>query len=537
MIAVFLHHIMILPVILPLIMAAVLLFINDRQRLLKSALAFASTGLTVFIAAILVYRARDLAPFADVYNLGNWPVPFGIVFVLDRLSAIFLLMAALVSLCALVYATAHWHKVGAHFYSFSQFFLVGVNGAFLTGDIFNLFVFFELMLTASYALLMHGSGAARVRAGMYYVVVNLVASFFFLIGAALLYGGAGTLNMADLAAKIAQAKGDDLLICQIGMAILGMAFLIKAAMWPLCFWAPSTYSSAVAPVGALFSITGKVGLYVILRLSLLMLETDKTGMHAAVCDVLFYGGLMTMIFGFAGVLAGQSLPRLAANFVLVSSGTAMAAMGLDNPALTGAIVYYIISSTFVLAAFFLLTEPVERSQDAAANVLAVSMEVYGEDEEEEEDEIGFYIPATLAILGACFALCALLLIGMPPLSGFLGKFMMIAGIFHSAGKAGTSALPDFQGWLFIVILVLAGFAQLIALTRAGIRIFWAPLEAQVPKVQITEILPIAALIGFCFVLTVAAGPVMQYMDIMGAELHAPNHYIRSVLGRVIETGE
>lgn len=536
MIAVFLHHIMILPIILPLITGAALLFVNERRKLLKAALALAAAGCLIVIAAILVYQAADLAPRADVYHLGGWAPPFGIVLALDRLSAVFLLMAALICFCALLYATAHWGRQGAHFYSFSQFFLAGVNGAFLTGDIFNLFVFFEVMLTASYALLMHGSGLARVRAGAHYVVINLVASACFLIGAACIYGSAGTLNMADLAAKTAQMPADSLLICHIGMGILGIAFLIKAGLWPLCFWVSATYSAASAPVAALFSVTGKVGFYAALRLSLLLLPAGA-GMRAALCQILFCGGIITLLFGFIGVLAAQSLPRMAANFMLVSSGTVFAAIGLDYPALVGAALYYILSSTFAVSAFFLLVEPVERSQDAAANVLAVTMEVYGLDEEEEEDEIGFYIPATLAILGACFALCAILLIGMPPLSGFIAKFMMIIGVFRPQEPAQAAVLPSASAWLFILMLALAGFAQLIALTRAGIRIFWAPLETAVPKVQISEIIPIAALLGFCLTLTIAAEPAMRYLDSMSAELRAPAHYIRSVLGSAAEKGK
>jgi len=537
LIAVFLHHIMVLPVILPLLTAAALLFVPEPNHRLKSALALVSAGFAVLVAAMLLYRAQGLAPLADVYNLGNWAAPFGIVFVLDRLSAVFLLMASLISFCALVYVTAHWDKQGAHFYSFSQFFLAGISGVFLTGDIFNLFVFFEVMLAASYALLMHGSGLARVRAGAHYVVINLVASSCFLLGAACLYGGAGTLNMADIASRLALLPGDSLLICQIGMGFLGIAFLIKAGMWPLCFWVPSAYSAACAPVGALFSITGKAGLYVILRLLLLMLKNDTTGLQAAICQILFYGGLITLITGFIGVLASQNLPRLAANSVLASTGIALAAIGLNSPALTAIAVYYILSSTFALAAFFLLVEPVDRSQDIAADVLAVTMEVYGEDEEEEGDEIGFYIPATLAVLGACFALCAILLIGMPPLSGFIAKFMMITGLFWPQGPARAYVLPDIQAWLFISLLVLAGFAQLIAMTRSGIRLFWSALGNTAPKVQIREIIPIAALLGFCFAISLAAEPVMRYLDSMAAEIHVPANYIHSVLGAAAERGE
>jgi len=530
--AVLFHNLIILPIILPLLAGGILLFIDERRRALKAVISLAAAALGAVIAAALVYRSAAIAPLADVYNLGSWPSPFGIVLVLDRLSAALVLMAALISLAAGIYATAYWHKAGAHYHAFSQFFMLGISGAFLTGDIFNLFVFFEVMLTSSYALLMHGSGLARVRAGMQYVVVNLLASFMFLIGAALLYGAAGSLNMADLAAKLPLLSADDLLLARLGLIILGIAFLIKAAMWPLCFWAPAIYSAACAPVGALFAITGKVGLYAILRLGLLLVNAGKSPFAAAAEQVLLYGGLLTLIFGVLGFLSAQSLPRMAAHAALISVGTVLAAMGLAAPAMTGAAVYYLISSTLALAAFFLLAEPAARGRDAAADVLAVSAEVYGENEEEEEEpsEVGFYIPATLAVLGACFALCALLLIGMPPLSGFIAKFMMLSSVFRPQGPTAAAIMPGFAGWLFVIVLLLGGLAQLIALARAGIRIFWTPLESEPPKVQITEILPIAGLIGCCALMAIAAGPIMGYMDNMALELHAPAYYIHSVLG-------
>jgi len=538
--AVILHHLMLLPVILPLVAGALLLFLNERRRLAKALIALSASGLLIAAAIALVCRAQELAPIAEVYNLGNWAAPFGIIFVLDRLAAAFLLMAAIIAFAALIYASAHWGKAGAHFYSFAMFFLAGVNGAFLTGDIFNLFVFFEIMLTASYALLMHGGGLPRVKAGMQFVTINLLASSCFLIGAALLYGGAGTLNMADIAAKLPLLSSDNLLICQIGIGILGIAFLIKAAMWPLCFWADKTYSSAAAPVGALFAITGKVGLYAILRLSLLWLGADKTGLHEAACAALFYGGLVTLIFGLLGALAAETLPRIAANCVLISAGTVLAAIGLNHPALTGIAVYYIISSTFALAAFFLLAEPACRGHDTAADMIEVTTEVYGESEEEEEEsERGFLIPAATAILGACFGLCAIVLIGMPPLSGFLAKFMMISSALApnglgSEGGAAVYIMPDMRAWLFTICLLLGGFALLITFVRSGIRLFWAPEEEDIPPVRLTEIIPIAGLLALCLAMTAAAAPVMHYLSAMGAELHSPANYIHSVLGNAAE---
>ncbi|WP_142416626.1 monovalent cation/H+ antiporter subunit D [Bartonella massiliensis] len=521
------HHLLILPILLPLSTGALLLFYDERRSKLKSLISIFSAALLVVIAILLVKRALEVAPAVDVYRLGNWPSPFGIVLVLDRLSAMMLLLSSLLICAVLVFARAHWYKAGPHFQSLMQFFMVGINGAFLTGDLFNLFVFFEVMLTASYGLALHGSGPLRVRAGLHYVVINLVASSFFLVGAALIYGIVGTLNMADLAVKIQYIASSDTTLFEIGVALLGIAFLIKAGMWPLNFWLMPTYSVTVAPVGASFALLSKVGIYIILRLTLLWFGPESGYFSHFGHMVLFYGGLATMAFGFIGVLASQVLGRLAAYSVLVSSGTLLTAIGIGNTALIAGALFYIVSSTFALGAFFLLVELVERCQDVAANVLTVTMEVYGDDEEEEEDEVGTYLPVTLAILGACFGLCALLIIGLPPFSGFVAKFMMFVAILNHS--EGNISLPVYHDWLFMIFVMLSGFAALIAMTRTGIRTFWVSLEGRIPRVQVIEFAPIAVLLALCFLITIVAGPVSGYMLETAKTLYEPQNYIGSVL--------
>ncbi|WP_297322512.1 monovalent cation/H+ antiporter subunit D [uncultured Bartonella sp.] len=525
----FLHHLIIMPILLPIATGAVLLFYDERFRRLKLWVSLTSIGLLILIAMGLIDRAIVISPKAEVYSLGNWPAPFGITLVLDRLSAVMVFLASILGAASLVFSAAHWHKAGPHFHSLMQFMLAGVNGAFLTGDLFNLFVFFEVMLTASYALALHGSGQAKVRAGMHYVVVNLIASSFFLIGAALIYGVTGTLNMADLALKLARLGAQDRIVFEAGAAFLGIAFVVKAGMWPLNFWLVPAYSAAAAPVGASFAILSKVGIYVVLRLTLLVFGSSSGNLAGFGNDVLFYGGLATLIFGFIGVLASQALGRLASYCVLVSSGTLLAAIGTGNASLTAGALFYIVSSTLSLAAFFLLVELVERSQDTAANVLAVTMEVYGEDEEEEEDEVGTYLPATIAILGACFGISAILIIGMPPFSGFVAKFMMITGVFNPNGLDADRYMPALRDWVFVTFVILSGFAALISMTRTGIRTFWASIEGKVPRVQIIEFAPVAGLLALCLVLTIAAGPVANYMARAADELHHPKNYISSVL--------
>lgn len=524
-------HLIVAPIILPLVTAAVLLLFDERKRKLKMAINSISTLGLIAIAITLAGMASDKAPDALVYLIGNWPAPFGIVLVLDRLAALMLVLTSLLGMASLSFALAHWHKASPHFHTIFQLLLMGLNGAFLTGDLFNLFVFFEVMLAASYGLALHGSGPARVKAGMHYIAVNLVASSLFLIGVSLIYGVTGTLNMADLAQRIPQVAAEDRMLLEAGAAVLGVAFLVKAGMWPLNFWLAPTYTAAAAPVAAVFAIMSKVGIYVLLRLSPLMFGISAGSSYGFGNDWLYFGGMVTLAFGLIGVVASQAMGRLASYSILVSSGTLLAAIGSGNTAMTGAALFYMVSSTLTIAAFFLLIELIERGQDAAANVLAVTMEAYGDDEEEEdEDEVGAVLPATLAVLGTFFGICAILLIGLPPFSGFIAKFLILAAVFNGDSPTPQLAMPvSPASWALVALLLLSGLSALIAMTRTGIRTFWASLEGNVPRVLVREVVPIAGLLAICLALTIAAGPAMRYMDETARSLHNPASYISSVL--------
>ncbi|WP_313293018.1 monovalent cation/H+ antiporter subunit D, partial [Rhizobium rhizoryzae] len=384
--------------------------------------------------------------------------------------------------------------------------------------------FFEVMLAASYGLMLHGSGPLRVKAGMHYIAVNLVAALFFLIGVSLIYGTAGTLNMADLAARLPQIEPDRLMLLQAGAGVLGVAFLIKAGMWPLCFWLPTAYSAASAPVAGIFAILSKLGIYVILRLTMLLFGDGPLDGFGA--NALLLGGMVTLIYGIIGVLASQALGRLAGYSVLVSSGTLLMVLGINDGVVSSGALLYLVSSTFTISAFFMLIELVERGQDAGANVLAVTMEAYGEGDEDGIDEAeGVTMPGTMAILGLCFAACAILLAGLPPLSGFIAKFAMLSAML-GAGAIGVP--PTAAVWTLIVLVILSGVASLIAMTRVGIRTFWGSLEGTVPRVLVIELTPVMFLLALTLLLTVWAGPAMQYMDTTIRTLGNPANYIEAV---------
>ena len=515
-------HLVIVPVLLPLVTGAATLLLDERRVALKGAINVASTLVLVAVAVALL-RLVDL-PSMQVYRVGDWPAPFGIVLVADRLSAVMVLLASVVGLAALTFSVARWQRAGPRFHPMFQFLLMGVNGAFLTGDIFNLFVFFEVFLAASYGLALHGAGAARVRASLHYITVNLTASLLFLIGASLLYGVTGTLNMADLAARVPSVSPQDRVLLEAGGAILGVAFLVKAAMWPLGFWLPGTYAAASAPAGAVFALLTKIGIYAVLRMWLLVFR-DAAGVSAGFGgDWLVAGGMLTLAFGAIGVLASQDMPRLASYSLVVSAGTLLAAIGMSEAAVTAAALYYLVVSTLGVSAFFLLIELVERGRKPGADVLAVTAEAFGEADEEiePEEEVGTAIPGTIAVLGLAFACCALLVAGLPPLPGFVAKFALLSAMLAPA------SVPN-AAWVLLVLLTLSGLASIIAMGRAGVRIFWGAEDRTVPRVRVIEIAPVVVLLGLCIALTVWAGPAMRYLHDAAQGVHTPAAYIENVL--------
>jgi multicomponent K+:H+ antiporter subunit D len=219
------------------------------------------------------------------------------------------------------------------------------------------------------------------------------------------------------------------------------------------------------------------------------------------------------------------MARLTSYSVLVSSGTVLAAVGLGKTGVTAAALYYLASSTLGISALFLLIELIERDREPGADMIAVTRELYGEETELEVKEVGIPIPATMGMLGVAFIGCALVISGLPPLSGFVGKFALLTTALN-ADAAAISA----GDWIFLVVLILSGLAVIIAMVRAGIRAFWASPDRAMPRVRLIEIAPVAALLLLCAVQTVQAGPIMRYVQATAQSLHAPAQYIHGVLG-------
>ena len=416
-------HLIILPVVLPLACGALLLFAERRGSRRAPDFALAAVLAQIAVAVALALQAAQ-GP-VQAYLVGNWQAPFGIALALDRLAALMLVLAAVIALASLLYARRRDAERGAHFHALLQFQLMGLNGAFLTADLFNLFVFFEVLLIASYALLLHGAGRARLRAAVHYVTFNLAGSALFLVAVSLLYALTGTLNLADLALRVPQVAGEDAVLLRSAALLLLVVFCVKAALLPLYFWLPETYGAATAPVAALFAIMTKVGVYAIARVYTLVFG-DAGGAAAQVAwPWLPLLALATLALGAVGALAATRLRGLVAYLVVGSAGTLLLALGLGSAGTVAAGLFYLVHSTLTAAALFLIVDRVSALRGDHSDRL------------QPATPCG---PATAA--GAAFFFCAVAAAGLPPLTGFLGKALLLDA---APGRSGTSAAPRARG--------------------------------------------------------------------------------------------
>jgi multicomponent K+:H+ antiporter subunit D len=497
-------HWIIVPVVLPLLAAALLLLLERSRPQLLWPVSILSTLLLLAVSAYLLSVAAGGS--IQGYLLGNWRAPFGIALALDRLSAMMLMLSALVGLAALLYARAGTAARGPHFYAMFQFQLMGLNGAFLTADLFNLFVFFEVLLIASYGLLLHSGGRARLRASVHYVTFNLAGSGLFLIAVALLYGVTGTLNMADLAVRVAAAGGNDAALIQSAGLMLLVVFCVKAALLPLYFWLPDTYAAATAPVAALFAIMTKVGIYVIARVFTLVFGADAGPAAHLAQPWLAWLAMGTLALAALGVMSAIQLRTLVAYLVVASAGTLLLALGLGTRGTIAAGLFYLVPSTFMAAGMFLLVDRVDQSRIAGDTMDGSAWSVS---------------PITLGVLFFIFAISAA---GMPPLAGFLGKAQLL--------KAATASPQVIGTW---VVVLLSSLAIIFSLGRAGSTLFWkSPVDTTagvvVRAASGSERAAIALLLLLLVSAAVLAGPLSAYTQAAAAQLTDRRAYVNAVLG-------
>ncbi|MEX0924235.1 MAG: monovalent cation/H+ antiporter subunit D [Rhodovibrionaceae bacterium] len=505
------NHWIIAPIVLPAILAPFLVLATRHSLRLQRTFSVAGTFALAAIALALTVAAAGGA--TEVYEVGNWPGPFGIVLVLDRLSALMVLLTGLLAVAVVVYAVGSgWDARGRNFHPLFQFQLMGICGAFLTGDAFNLFVFFEVLLIASYGLMIHGGGPMRLRAGVQYVVINLAGSTLFLFALGTLYGVTGTLNMADMALKVRElAPGNEALL-RVGGLLLLIVFAIKSALVPIHFWLPGTYANAPAPVAALFAIMTKVGAYAILRVYTLVFGAEAGANAWLAADWLLPAALLTLALGMIGVLGSRSLMRLIAFSVIGSVGTLLVALSLFTPESTVAALYYLIHSTLATAALFLIADLILERRAIGGDLLhpAPSFPQAG-------------------VIAALFFAGAIGMTGMPPLSGFVGKLLVL----DAARGADSMAL------IWTVILVTSLLA-IVGFARAGSTLFWKSSAVTGEDDRAGETLPKAAsfvpmavtvtLLSAMVLLAVLAGPTTSYLEATARQLYDPSGYIEAVLG-------
>ncbi len=513
------NHWIIAPVILPALLAPVIGFVMRHDIRLARTASVAGTLALIAIAIGLTLLAAS-GPDPHVYRLGDWPAPFGIVLVLDRLSALMVLLTVGLAFFVLIHAIATgWDARGRHFHALFQFQLMGLTGAFLTGDVFNLFVFFEILLIASYGMMIHGGGRERMQAGLQYVVINLAGSTLFLFALGTLYATTGTLNMADLAERVSAIDLEEAGLVRVAAMLLMIVFAVKAALFPVQFWLPATYANAPAPVAALFAIMTKVGAYAILRVHTLIFGPDVPATGGIAEDWLFPAAIVTIAVGAMGVLGARRLLPLISFSVIGSMGTLMLAIAAFSPEATTAALYYMIHSTFAAAALFLVAD------------LVLSRR--------ENERLNAQPPITgNGFFAALFFAAAIGMVGMPPLSGFLGKLLVLDAL----------RAPDEMAWAWTAILA-GSLVTIVGFARAGSTLFWkstalvtqprpeegagrdaadaAPTPPDQPRV--IEVAPAMGAIALLALLAIFAGPVTGYVAQTSAQLFDRASYVDTVL--------
>lgn len=443
------QHTPIFSILIPAFTAFILLLLGNpgsdalahdwRQPWRRGISYFSSTlGLITAISYLIFASTGQIS----VYALGEWAAPFGIVLVLDQLSAFMLVLTYGLAVPIMWYASKEWDERGRYFHVMFHFLLMGLCGAFLTGDLFNLFVFFEILLMASYVLLLHGQGKARFQLGIHYVTINLLASALFLIGLGLIYGSVGSLNMADVARLMPLLEPDQHRLAVAGGLLLFVVFGVKAAMLPVGFWLPKTYAVATTPVAAIFTIMTKVGIYAILRVNGTVF--DDAISREILQNLLLPIGLITSVYGVIGAMGAERLRRFVGFMVLSSIGTILIAISLFNTDAWAAGLYYLIHSTLIGAAFYILCGWITSQRGAFKDHFKIAPQIKQH--------------KTVALT---YFIIALMMAGLPPFSGFLGKIFILQ----------ATASSPYQ--LVIILTILAvSLLSIIAMTRVGFILFW-----------------------------------------------------------------
>lgn len=495
-------HTPILTVLLPLIVGFVLLIVKRYGLKTQQTISLLAVGSLIFISIFSFIKTSTQGIL--VYSLGNWEAPFGIVLVLDQFSILMVLITSLLAFGALWYAISEdIDKKGAHFHPLYQLQLFGINGAFLTGDLFNLFVFFEILLLASYSLLLHGQGEGRTKAGLHYVIINLVGSTLFLFAVGTLYGILGTLNIADMAYKVSTLSPDNVGVVAAAGLLLLVVFGLKAAMFPLYLWLPNAYGRTSAPIAALFAIMTKVGIYSIIRVHGTIFGANAQELAFYHTPWVLYIGLITLTLATFGVLSAKELRNQVAYLVLVSVSILLVSIGINSKeALSGAI-YYMIHSTLLAGGFFLVADIILKARTSAC--LETQMPIFQK----------------AVIIGSLFFIFAIAAAGLPPLSGFFGKIMIL-----------NAALEHKQTALILTVVLASSLLVIVALAKSGTILFYDTtpnVKASEYKLSKSTLASIFYLFAFAPILVIFANPITEITNQIANNLFDTTSYLSTVL--------
>ena len=499
------NHWIAAPLLLPPLVGAIMIISMRHHLDLARIFSVAGISLLTAISFWLLFESGGGA--VQSYALGAWPAPFGIVLVLDRLAAVMVALTCVIALAIVLYAIGSgWDRRGRHFHALLQFQLMGILGAFLTGDLFNLFVFFEVLLIASYGLVIHGAGKQRLKAGLQYVVYNLLGSTLFLFALGTIYAVTGTLNMADLAMRVAEIPETSTALIRVAAVLLLLVFAVKAALIPLHFWLPATYAEAPGPVAALFAIMTKVGVYAILRVFSLIFGPDVAATSGLAEWVLLPAAALTLALGTLGVLGAGTLGRMTAFATIGSVGTLMIAVSSFSPQTTAAALYYLVHSTLACAALFLVVDLVRSGRPDGLDKLLPAAPM-----------------AQSGLVSSLYFAAAIALAGLPPLSGFIGKLLIL-----SAVRGQESA------WMIWTLILASTLLLVIGFTRAGSTIFWQTSEAPAEEEPRTAQSSLAftsvfGIFGAIVLITVFAQPVTAFLGETAQQIHDPRAYVEAVL--------
>jgi multicomponent Na+:H+ antiporter subunit D len=471
---------------------------------------FGVAGMVVLLGASLRLMADVGGGHIEVVRFGNWPAPFGIVLVADLLAAIMVLVSAIIGLAVAVYSLADVDAQRERFgyYAFLHFMMFGVCGAFLTGDIFNMFVWFEVMLISSFVLMCLGGEKPQMEGAVKYVVLNLISSSFFLAACGILYGQTGTLNMADLAVTAREMPAE--LLTMTAMLFL-VAFGLKAAIFPLFFWLPASYHTPPVAVSAVFAgLLTKVGVYALMRVFTLIFTNDVLLTHGLLLGLAGF----TMVTGVLGAMVQFDFRRLLSFHIVSQIGYMVLGLALFTPLAIAGTVFYLFHHIVVKANLFLVSG-ITRRYGGSFDLKKLG---------------GFYAAAPLVAL--LFFIPAMSLGGIPPLSGFFAKFAIV--------KAGLVDDTMFGAWApaLAAVALAVGLLTLFSMTKIWAEVFWkpapeghAPHRGNVPRRERWLLLaPVAALAA----LTLAIGFFPQFFFDFAArsaeQLLSPEFYINAVLG-------